>query len=79
MPPTTPRFKSGDRVYYAALGRHGTVRTLINANDPADLRQQGPRYEVSFGHRDNLWSVRDVSLASRKPRPLRAATSAQKS
>lgn len=61
------KFKAGDRVFYPHLGSYGTVQTVINANDPSDVRAQGYRYEVSFNHGKSLWSVLGAALLVRRP------------
>lgn len=68
-----PRFKPGDAVHYRSMRRDGSVRSLVNANDPEDIRLQGFRYIVEVGGWD--WSVPEASLvvrAEKKPCKIRA-------
>ena len=61
------KFNIGDRVFYKARNRTGTIQSLINGNDPQDVLLQGYRYEVrlSDGH---VWSILESSLRIKQRR-----------
>lgn len=59
------RYKKGGNVFYPYLNSYGTIRNIINADDPDDLRLQGPRYEVYF-EKYGTYSITEKSLMRRK-------------
>ncbi len=59
-----PKFQAGDRVFYPARQRTGVIETVINRQDPADLRAQGARYEVRLSD-GWLWSVQEKHLRAK--------------
>lgn len=57
----TNKYKINDSVFYPHLKKYGTVKSVINKNDSADLAMQGYRYEIYFdGH--GMWSVLERCL-----------------
>ncbi len=44
-----PRYQPGDTVRHQATGKTGRVVCCINADDKADIDEQGPRYYVDCG------------------------------
>ena len=62
------KYQVGNSVYYQALNSYGTIQAIINAEDSADLKAQGPRYEIWF-QRWGLYSVCEGSLKRMKEKP----------
>lgn len=61
------KFNIGDRVFYKARNRTGTIQSIINTDDPQDLLLQGYRYEVRLSD-GYVWSILESSLRIKQRR-----------
>ena len=70
------KFKIKDSVFYPHLNRYGTIKSVINKNDSADVAMQGYRFEVYFdGY--GTWSILESSLLRRNENEKRNVRSKQ--
>lgn len=63
------KFNVGDRVFYKARNRTGSIQSVINADDPQDVLLQGFRYEVKLSD-GYVWSILEGNLRIKEKRKV---------